>query len=702
MIQEEYKNNVNEVSGNVVTTGFNIEVNESMFQMLTANVYNDPIMAVMREWSTNACDACLAADTEVKFDVHIPTTQEPTFFVRDYGTGLPPEDVIGVFSNLGASTKRGSNKFNGTLGIGRMAGLAVADAFTVESFYQGKKYAYVISMKNGIPVTLHLGDSSTSEPNGLKLSVAVEFSDIPHYVNKTRGLYKYFDYKPNLNIDIDITLSTEEHISDEWFVDNSRDALYTSRNKVVMSQVAYEIPLNSAIRDFGFKNMVIKVPPGSVTFNPGRESLSLNKQTIDFINKKFEDISEEYVQKANNAMVLANNDYELFKTYSTLVKAIPHTLVKAIDPSAYISKELKDMFATRTRGYYYSASSTPNPTYEYLTATQNFNAATLGLVTLHHKASYYKTSKVMDDDYYIAYSEFFKAKHVVVDVKTKFKTAISDYFSGSTVIMWVRTKGSDIENSVEQSKKYLKAMGIPFTLASDITSNVKVDEKSVTAPREGFYASVINGDQVHKSQKMTEYECGNQTYLYLKVKQSTPQLSDSAISFEDYQILYKLLSKIVHMPKVRGVPMKYQEYANTLTNWVDYETFIKDKIKQIVFKKSLENNMLAVATMLNDTTIQYFPDDLKDYYKEAEERKAFRADNKCIKDEPYKNLIEKIGGTFEEYTEKYTLDMDGLASKYKLTFPLFQGTIRAYSLENSFIYDLAQLEHNYAICKIGQ
>ena len=116
MIQQEYKNNVDTISGEVQTTGFSIEINESMFQMLTSNVYNDPILANIREWSTNACDACLAADKEVKFEVHLPTLQEPMFSVRDYGTGLAPEDIIGLFSNLGASTKRDSNKYNGTLG----------------------------------------------------------------------------------------------------------------------------------------------------------------------------------------------------------------------------------------------------------------------------------------------------------------------------------------------------------------------------------------------------------------------------------------------------------------------------------------------------------------------------------------------------------------------------------------------------------
>lgn len=116
MIQQEYKNSITDMSGGITSTEFTIEANASVYAMLTQNIYNDPILAVMREWSTNACDACLAAGVPVEYDVHLPTLTEPQFFVRDYGTGLAPEDIVGLFSNLGASTKRNSNLYNGTLG----------------------------------------------------------------------------------------------------------------------------------------------------------------------------------------------------------------------------------------------------------------------------------------------------------------------------------------------------------------------------------------------------------------------------------------------------------------------------------------------------------------------------------------------------------------------------------------------------------
>ena len=114
MIQSELKSNV--TCSTFDSTSFTIETNASMFSLLTSKVYKDPIAAVIREWSTNAIDACIAANKPIGFEVHIPTVTECYFSVRDYGTGLEADQLTTLFCTLGASTKRNSNKYNGTFG----------------------------------------------------------------------------------------------------------------------------------------------------------------------------------------------------------------------------------------------------------------------------------------------------------------------------------------------------------------------------------------------------------------------------------------------------------------------------------------------------------------------------------------------------------------------------------------------------------
>jgi HSP90 family molecular chaperone len=173
------------ISSTVHTQGFSVEMNSTLFDMLSSKVYTDKVLAVIREWSTNAIDACIEANKPIKYQIHLPTMLETFFSIRDYGTGLSKEDVIGLYSTVGASTKRDYNDFNGVFGIGRISGLAYSDSFTVTSFYDGVKSAYLVTSNQGIPTMAHLGDTKTKEENGLELKINVLPADIKEFSKKS-------------------------------------------------------------------------------------------------------------------------------------------------------------------------------------------------------------------------------------------------------------------------------------------------------------------------------------------------------------------------------------------------------------------------------------------------------------------------------------------------------------------------------------
>ena len=120
------------LEGHFQDTGtlFTIETNPAMFTLLTSKLYTYPSRAVIREWSTNAIDACVASNKPVKFDVHLPTPLQPYFKVRDYGSGLSNDSINSLYCTLGASTKRDSNELTGSFGIGRLAGLSYGSALS--------------------------------------------------------------------------------------------------------------------------------------------------------------------------------------------------------------------------------------------------------------------------------------------------------------------------------------------------------------------------------------------------------------------------------------------------------------------------------------------------------------------------------------------------------------------------------------------
>ena len=307
----------------LTTHQFTVQADAALFSVLTQKVYTDLISAPIREWSTNAVDACKSAGVPIEFTVHIPTPTEPFFSVRDYGTGLPQSDIIGLFTVAGMSTKRESNEFNGTFGIGRLSGLAYSDSFTVDSYYDGSHYSYLISMQEGIPVAVFLASSPTTEPNGLCLSLPVKPSDISSFSEKAESIYRYFTYRPTTNVDLLYRSRDLFYISDEFSIDTT---LGQYSNYVLMGDVLYHLKSDRAIDERGFRRLIINCPIGSIAINPGRESLSYTPATIGYLNGAFKRAYDSLVSTARTAISSAPTYIDQLRTFATIQASMPYSI----------------------------------------------------------------------------------------------------------------------------------------------------------------------------------------------------------------------------------------------------------------------------------------------------------------------------------------------------------------------------------------
>ncbi len=82
-----------------------------ILDMFADKVYTHKERAVIRELACNAHDSHVIAGTQdIPFDVHLPTSLEPWFSLRDYGTGLEDHDIENIYGAIGVSTKRDSNE----------------------------------------------------------------------------------------------------------------------------------------------------------------------------------------------------------------------------------------------------------------------------------------------------------------------------------------------------------------------------------------------------------------------------------------------------------------------------------------------------------------------------------------------------------------------------------------------------------------
>lgn len=133
-----------EIIGNLKTKNAQIAATPIMFDILSNKIYSDKI-AVVRELCTNAIDEHNECGKgNVPIHVHLPTSLEPYFEVKDFGRGMSPEKVIRTYMTYGASDKHDSNISVGCLGLGSKVGFIESDQFTTITRHDGRVYTYLI------------------------------------------------------------------------------------------------------------------------------------------------------------------------------------------------------------------------------------------------------------------------------------------------------------------------------------------------------------------------------------------------------------------------------------------------------------------------------------------------------------------------------------------------------------------------------
>ena len=185
-------------SGNFEENNFTIEASAKAFFILSDGLYSNKIKAVIRELSTNAYDSQVdAGNQDTPFDVHLPTRLEPTFYVRDYGTGMSHEDCMQLYTTYFRSTRNDSNDAVGCLGLGSKAPFAYADQFNVESYQDGVVRIYTAyQSEDGTPMFSLMDTQDTEEANGLKVTMAVKEDDLYDFKDEAVSLYQYFVLDP--------------------------------------------------------------------------------------------------------------------------------------------------------------------------------------------------------------------------------------------------------------------------------------------------------------------------------------------------------------------------------------------------------------------------------------------------------------------------------------------------------------------------
>ena len=398
----KFNENIATVEGNAIfeeTVKMSVQ-NESMpfiIKSLT-DMYSNPLLAMSREYLSNAYDACIALmgskssfgtvlDTPI--EVTLPSPLNPNFIVRDFGIGMDRKVLSTVFPQYGASTKRENNNEIGGFGLGAKSALALVANFTVVSIKDGKKNTGIVQKgADGVGEISFLPEMETTDPSGTTITITLPKPEALNSVFRDSNLLLGFPHgsilmngKMHENSVFNTDLYTK--IGEDGWVMNSlinwensqnyrhRNYGFGSSNSkvVVVGPISYKVTQNDLFGDmFDDRNnynasgkevfdastaySVLNLPIGSVDFTPARENLIFSEKTRKTIieaskrmSKGVHDFAQASVSEAPSKMdaarradTLRMNGFELDWTYKgEKIPDMTLNVLKVIGKDAWIS-----------------------------------------------------------------------------------------------------------------------------------------------------------------------------------------------------------------------------------------------------------------------------------------------------------------------------------------------------------------------------
>ena len=326
---------------------------------LLRNNYSNTQLAVIREISANALDANLEANSKRSVEITLPSKMNPNFCVRDFGGGLSQEDVFGLYSKYGKSTKRNSNNYIGAFGIGKFAPLSYGDNFTCVSYNGGTKSSYNIYVNELDDTKISkLHSEPSNEPTGLEIQVAISEQDIDNFRDSCKKFFKHFpdkDMPKFLGADDKFIKRDKillESKQDDWFFIESENQSYYYRHNgkshVIMGRVAYPLDSNAIdVKNYVTDesqikvienlleepNFYLRVPLGCVKLHHSREALEYNKPTQKFVVQLMIQVVKEIQQLAQEKLADSEDLFEAKANYARIVNSLPDTLRRAFENS---------------------------------------------------------------------------------------------------------------------------------------------------------------------------------------------------------------------------------------------------------------------------------------------------------------------------------------------------------------------------------
>lgn len=289
--------------GGSTAIDFGITDDPAFFQILSANLYSNQKLAVVREVLCNLWDAHIDAEITGTAGL-VEITEEGNLIFRDYGKGIAPENMGAVYGTYGASTKKNDSRSTGGFGLGCKSPFAYTDSFRVTSHHNGIKTIYNITKSSiesgGKPGIIPIMSAPTTE-TGLEVSIPIEERDQQEFIRYIRYIVLHGEMRIKLKLSGYYSSGSSDRLStlgmstevgsydfnhENWFDSYMGDhAVFIRYGGVVYP--ALDTPatrpaldtIKRFMRIVDVRRIVVQAAPDSLALTPSREALSSQKMT---------------------------------------------------------------------------------------------------------------------------------------------------------------------------------------------------------------------------------------------------------------------------------------------------------------------------------------------------------------------------------------------------------------------------------------
>ena len=322
-MRQELQNKTVESYGELSSAHFGISANDQahIIGILRNRLYSDKIMAVLREYGTNAWDAHVQAGIQDQpISIMLPSKFHPVLKIRDYGPGIAEKEIYNAFIFYGNSTKRDTNTVIGMLGIGCKSGFAYSDVFTVVSYHAGIKKTYTAFIDDtNLGKMTKLAEDPCGDETGIEIQIPTRNTDTGAFHTKAKELFQYFNPHPIINID----LPTRDYIATGtgWSIRERWDGGPVA----IMGNIGYPIKCNRLnnlpenVKSMLNSSIDLFFPIGALNIAASREDLEYTDKTLRAIQTGLELCQRELQTNLKKKFDEAKNLYEAREIYMAAV-----------------------------------------------------------------------------------------------------------------------------------------------------------------------------------------------------------------------------------------------------------------------------------------------------------------------------------------------------------------------------------------------